>query len=144
MSYTELAELMETVDFAKLADAFFGRTAGALGALGADGADDSECEDWLEGLEEANGANGANGVDGADGAVGASAALVDAAWSAFELALGDFVERTCEQTHNTVELAVAILTRLDRERAEKARERTDLVNAIKNASVILYGPMIDR
>jgi hypothetical protein len=132
MSYTELAELMETVDFAKLADAFFGRALGAVGAVGADG---NECEDWLEGLEEAN---------GADAAEYDASALVDAAWSAFELALGDFVERTCEQTHNTVELAVALLTRLDRERAAEARERTDLVNAIKNASVILCGPMIDR
>lgn len=124
MSYAELAKLMETVDFAKLADAFFD--------------DGNECEDWLEGLEEANGA------DGGSGAEYDASALVDAAWSAFELALGDFVERTCEQTHNTVELAVALLTRLDRERAAEARERTDLVNAIKNASVILCGPMIDR
>ena len=132
MSYAELAELMETVDFAMLAESFFGSSAD-----GADGAD-----------------GGATG-HGAFGAIGAIAgaetneafdydALVDAASSAFEIALGDFTERTCEETHRTLELAVALLTRLDAERGAKARERTDLVNAIKNASVILCGPMIDR
>ena len=132
MSYAELAELMETVDFAMLAESFFGSSA--------DGAD--------------GGAEGATG-HGAFGPIGAIAgaetneafdydALVDAASSAFEIALGDFTERTCEETHRTLELAVALLTRLDAERGAKARERTDLVNAIKNASVILCGPMIDR
>jgi len=123
MSYAELAELMETVDFAMLTESFFG-TDDALGAA----VDDS--------------ADGTLGAAGPDDEYDA-AAFVDAAWSAFEIALGDFVERTCEETHRTLELAVALLTRLDGERAAKARERTDLVNAIKNASVILYGPMID-
>ena len=133
MSYAELAELMETVDFAMLAESFFGASADG----GAEG-----------------GAEGATG-HGAFGPIGAIAgaetneafdydALVDAASSAFEIALGDFTERTCEETHRTLELAVALLTRLDAERGAKARERTDLVNAIKNASVILCGPMIDR
>ena len=122
MSYAELAELMETVDFAML-ESFFG-TDDALGAA----VDDS--------------ADGTPGTVGPDDEYDA-AAFVDAAWSAFEIALGDFVERTCEETHRTLELAVALLTRLDGERAAKARERTDLVNAIKNASVILHGPMID-
>ena len=133
MSYAELAELMETVDFAMLAESFFGSSADG----GAEG-----------------GAEGATG-HGAFGPIGAIAgaetneafdydALVDAASSAFEIALGDFTERTCEETHRTLELAVALLTRLDAERGAKARERTDLVNAIKNASVILCGPMIDR
>jgi hypothetical protein len=126
MSYAELAELMETVDFAMLTESFFGPD-DALGAA----VDDS-----------ADGACGTVGAAGPDDEYDA-AALVDAAWSAFEIALGDFVERTCEETHRTLELAVALLTRLDGERAAKARERTDLVNAIKNASVILYGPMID-
>ena len=136
MSYAELAELMETVDFAMLAESFFGSSA--------DGADGG-----AEG-----GAEGATG-HGAFGPIGAIAgaetneafdydALVDAASSAFEIALGDFTERTCEETHRTLELAVALLTRLDAERGAKARERTDRVNAIKNASVILCGPMIDR
>lgn len=136
MSYAELAELMETVDFAMF-ESFFGPD-DALGAAVDDSADEGAC-----------GAYGAD--DGADGALGAAgpddeydvAAFVDAAWSAFEIALGDFVERTCEETHRTLELAVALLARLDGERAAKARERTDLVNAIKNASVILHGPMID-
>jgi hypothetical protein len=127
MSYAELAELMETVDFAMLTESFFG-TDDALGAAVDDSADEGAC--------------GTLGAAGPDDEYDA-AALVDAAWSAFEIALGDFVERTCEETHRTLELAVALLTRLDGERAAKARERTDLVNAIKNASVILYGPMID-
>jgi hypothetical protein len=121
MSYAELAELMETVDFAMF-ESFFGTDAAS---------DDSTAAD------------DAVGAAGPDEEYDA-AAFVDAAWSAFEIALGDFVERTCEETHRTLELAVALLTRLDGERAAKARERTDLVNAIKNASVILYGPMIDR
>ena len=127
MSYAELAELMETVDFAMF-ESFFGTDAAS---------DDSTAD------EGADGALGAAGPDDADEEYDA-AAFVDAAWSAFEIALGDFVERTCEETHRTLELAVALLARLDGERAAKARERTDLVNAIKNASVILYGPMIDR
>ena len=134
MSYAELAELMETVDFAMLAESFFGSSADGAGADGA--------------AEGATGPGGWGPIGAIAGAETNEAydydALVDAASSAFEIALGDFTERTCEETHRTLELAVALLTRLDAERGAKARERTDLVNAIKNASVILCGPMIDR
>jgi hypothetical protein len=133
------AEFMETVDFAMF-ESFFG-TDGAYGAYGAAG---TAADDGAYGPDDSDddGACGTLGACGPDDEYDA-AAFVEAAWSAFETALGDFVERTCEETHRTLELAVALLTRLDGERAAKARERTDLVNAIKNASVILYGPMID-
>lgn len=72
--------------------------------------------------------------DAFDGFVGA----VDAA---FEVAFADFVERTSEQTHRTLELAVSLLSSIAPERGARARERADLANAVKNASVILFGPI---
>ena len=67
--------------------------------------------------------------------------FVDAADAAFEVAFADFVERTSEQTHRTLELAVALLSSIAPERGAGARERVDLANAVKNASVILFGPI---
>ena len=67
--------------------------------------------------------------------------FVDAADAAFEVAFADFVERTSEQTHRTLELAVALLSSIAPERGARARERVDLANAVKNASVILFGPI---
>ena len=67
--------------------------------------------------------------------------FVDAVEAAFEVAFADFVERTSEQTHRTLELAVALLSSIAPERGAGARERVDLANAVKNASVILFGPI---
>jgi hypothetical protein len=61
--------------------------------------------------------------------------------AAFEVAFADFVERTSEQTHRTLELAVSLLSSVAPERGATARERVDLANAVKNASVILFGPI---
>ena len=67
--------------------------------------------------------------------------FVDAVEAAFEVAFADFVERTSEQSHRTLELAVALLASIAPERGARARERVDLANAVKNASVILFGPI---
>ena len=67
--------------------------------------------------------------------------FVDAVEAAFEVAFADFVERTSEQSHRTLELAVALLASIAPERGAGARERVDLANAVKNASVILFGPI---
>lgn len=67
--------------------------------------------------------------------------FVGAVEAAFEVAFADFVERTSEQTHRTLELAVSLLSSVAPERGATARERVDLANAVKNASVILFGPI---
>ena len=70
--------------------------------------------------------------------------FVDAVEAAFELAFAHFVERTSLATHETLELAVLVLSDVSPERGARAREKVDLANAVKNASVILFGPMVEH
>ncbi len=70
--------------------------------------------------------------------------FVDAVEAAFELAFAHFVERTSLATHETLELAVLVLSDIAPERGARAREKVDLANAVKNASVILFGPMVEH
>jgi hypothetical protein len=104
-------------------------------------------------ISASNNNNGYNDIVGPDGpddlrSVSPSGArtealdgFVGAVEAAFEVAFADFVERTSEQTHRTLELAVSLLSSVAPERGATARERVDLANAVKNASVILFGPI---
>jgi hypothetical protein len=124
----ELAGKLETLDF----DALF---ASISASNNNNGYSDIAGPDGPDGLDDLRSVSPSGArTEALDGFVGAVEA-------AFEVAFADFVERTSEQTHRTLELAVSLLSSVAPERGATARERVDLANAVKNASVILFGPI---